>query len=102
MKPEFRYVNSNVLVDRELSWLAFNTRVLELAEDPACPLLERIRFIAIVSSNLDDFFMIRVASVKLKIESGISGTNSAGLSAHKQLERILEDSRNLVERQNRL
>jgi polyphosphate kinase len=102
VKPEFRYVNSNVLVDRELSWLAFNTRVLELAEDSAIPLLERLRFIAIVSSNLDDFFMIRVASVKLKIESGIAGVNSAGLSAHKQLERILEDSRNLIERQNRL
>lgn len=102
MNSEFQSVNSNTLIDRELSWLAFNTRVLELAEDNSLPLLERLRFLAIVSSNLDDFFMIRVASVKLKIESGIVGSNSAGLSANQQLERILEDSKRLIERQNRL
>ena len=50
------------LIDRELTWLAFNQRVLELAEDPATPLLERCRFLAIFSSNLDDFYMIRVAT----------------------------------------
>lgn len=102
MKLSYQYVSPETLIDRELSWLSFNTRVLELAEDSAIPLLERLRFLAIVSSNLDDFFMIRVASVKLKIESGIAGANSAGFSSHKQLEQILEDSRVLVERQNRL
>ena len=102
MKQEFHYVNSNTLIDRELSWIAFNSRVLELAEDNSVPLLERLRFLAIVSSNLDDFFMIRVASVKLKIESGISALNSSGFSAHQQLERILEDSKRLIERQNQL
>lgn len=102
MNPHLHYVNPGSLIDRELSWLAFNTRVLELAEDLSIPLLERIRFLAIVSSNLDDFFMIRVASVKLKIESGISGVNSAGLSATMQLAGILEESKILVERQNRL
>ena len=55
------------LVDRELSWLAFNERVLELAEDTTVPLLERCRFLAIFSSNLDDFYMIRVASLKRKL-----------------------------------
>jgi len=55
------------LIDRELSWLAFNERVLELAEDATNPLLERCRYLAIFSSNLDDFFMIRVASVKRKL-----------------------------------
>ena len=55
------------LVDRELSWLAFNQRVLELAEDKSIPLLERCRFLAIFSSNLDDFYMIRVASLKNKL-----------------------------------
>ena len=102
MKPHLHYVNPGSLIDRELSWLAFNTRVLELAEDKSLPLLERIRFLAISSSNLDDFFMIRVASVKLKIESGISNANSAGLSAQQQLEQILEESKILVERQNRV
>ena len=102
MKLSNGFVNPETFIDRELSWLAFNTRVLELAEDSSIPILERIRFLAIVSSNLDDFFMIRVASVKLKIESGLVGTNSAGLSSHSQLERILEESRILIERQNRL
>ena len=66
------------IIDRELSWLDFNTRVLELAEDSSIPLLERVRFLAIFSSNLDDFFMIRVASTKIKIESGASAANIAG------------------------
>ena len=57
------------LIDRELSWLAFNERVLELAEDISNPLLERCRYLAIFSSNLDDFFMIRVATLKRKLES---------------------------------
>jgi polyphosphate kinase len=56
-----------LLIDRELSWLAFNQRVLELAEDETTPLLERCRFLAIFSSNLDDFYMIRVASLKRKL-----------------------------------
>lgn len=102
MKISNRYASPETLIDRELSWLAFNTRVLELAEDESIPLLERLRFLAITSSNLDDFFMIRVASVKLKIESGIINANSAGLSAQKQLEQILEESKILVERQNRI
>lgn len=77
MKLSYQYVSPETLIDRELSWLSFNTRVLELAEDSAIPLLERLRFLATVSSNLDDFFMIRVASINLKIESGIAGANSA-------------------------
>jgi polyphosphate kinase len=69
-----------ILVDRELSWLAFNQRVLELAEDKSTPLLERCRFLAIFSSNLDDFYMIRVASLKNKLETGISKANTAGFT----------------------
>jgi polyphosphate kinase len=89
------------LIDRELSWLDFNTRVLELAEDTTLPLLERVRFLSIFSSNLDDFFMIRVASVKLKIESGATYTNVAGYSPNALLEEITMKASALVERQTR-
>ncbi len=87
------------LIDRELSWLDFNTRVLELAEDESVPLFERVRFLSIFSSNLDDFFMIRVASVKLKIESGATYTNVAGFSPESLLEEIMQRVASLVERQ---
>lgn len=100
MKSLNTLVSPETYIDRELSWLAFNQRVLELAEDSSIPLLERVRFLAIVSSNLDDFFMIRVASVKLKIESGVTTPNVAGLTPQKALEKILETSRELVKRQN--
>jgi len=65
-------------LDRELSWLAFNQRVLELAEDPATPLLERANFLAIFSSNLDEFFMVRVAGLKRRIETGLAVPTNVG------------------------
>jgi polyphosphate kinase len=92
-------VEPHLIIDRELSWLDFNTRVLELAEDPNLPLLERARFLAIFSSNLDDFFMIRVASVKLKIESGATFSNAAGFPPQTHLEEILKKVRSLIDRQ---
>jgi polyphosphate kinase len=97
-----KQVDASSYIDRELSWLNFNTRVLELAEDNSLPLLERVRFTAIVSSNLDDFFMIRVASVKLKMESGAIASNVAGLTPSQVFDAILDKSRTLVNRQQRL
>ena len=92
-------VEPHLLIDRELSWLDFNTRVLELAEDSKLPLLERVRFLSIFSSNLDDFFMIRVASVKLKIESGATYSNAAGFPPQAHLEEILKKVHRLIDRQ---
>ena len=65
-------------LDRELSWLAFNQRVLELAEDPALPLLERANFLAIFASNLDEFFMVRVAGLKRRILTGLAVPTNVG------------------------
>ena len=82
--------------DRELSWLDFDTRVLELSADPTIPLLERLRFLAIFSSNLDEFFMVRVASVKAKIERGSTTINSAGYAPKELLDLVLKRTQVLV------
>ena len=88
------------LIDRELSWLAFNERVLELAEDPAIPLLERCRFLAIFSSNLDDFYMIRVATQKRKIETGVTKINTAGYAPTELMSQIAQKTQELLQRQS--
>jgi len=82
--------------DRELTWLDFDTRVLELTEDPTIPLLERLRFLAIFSSNLDEFFMVRVASLKAKIERGVTTANSAGYTPQELLKIVLQRTQELV------
>ncbi|WP_210481858.1 RNA degradosome polyphosphate kinase [Naasia sp. SYSU D00948] len=76
---------SDRYLDRELSWLAFNQRVLELAEDPNLPLLERVNFLAIFASNLDEFFMVRVAGLKRRIATGIAVPTNIGRAPHDVL-----------------
>jgi polyphosphate kinase len=85
--------------NRELSWLAFNRRVLEQAEDAGNPLLERIKFLAFVSSNLDEFFEIRVAGLIQQVESGSSSISMDGLSPREQLRRIHAVATALIEDQ---
>jgi polyphosphate kinase len=80
--PDDRYVN------RELSWLDFNARVLALAEDPSQPLLERAKFLAIFASNLDEFYMVRVAGLKRRDETGLAVRSADGLTPREQLARI--------------
>lgn len=84
--------------DRELSWLAFNTRVLELAEDPQLPLLERANFLAIFASNLDEFFMVRVAGLKRRIATGIAVPTNIGRSPVEVLASISARAHELQER----
>ncbi|MGA4841043.1 RNA degradosome polyphosphate kinase [Streptomyces sp. G45] len=85
-------------LDRERSWLAFNERVLELAEDPNTPLLERANFLAIFASNLDEFFMVRVAGLKRRIATGVATRSASGLQPREVLELIWNRSRELMAR----
>ena len=77
-------------LDREESWLRFNQRVLELAEDPGVPLLERVRFVSIFASNLDEFFMVRIAGLVRRLAAGLPVQEVAGLRPGQVLERVLE------------
>lgn len=92
----------NRYLDRELSWLAFNQRVLELAEDPNLYLLERVNFLAIFASNLDEFFMVRVAGLKRRIATGLAVTASSGLSPQEVLSEISREAHRLQERHAKL
>lgn len=90
--PDDRYLN------RELSWLDFNARVLSLAADPSLPLLERAKFLAIFASNLDEFYMVRVAGLKRRDEMGLSVRSADGLSPREQLRRIGERTQQIATR----
>ncbi len=85
-KPDFSAAKN--FINRELSWLEFNRRVLEEAQDPTQPLLERVKFLGIVSSNLDEFFEIRVAGIKQQIASETSDVGPDGMSPTEIFEAI--------------
>ena len=85
-------------LNRELSYLRFNDRVLELAEDRSLPLLERVKFLAIVAANLDEFYMVRVAGIKRQQSAGLQTPSADGLTPTQQLQMIAEQAGPLVER----
>ncbi|MFM6962812.1 MAG: RNA degradosome polyphosphate kinase [Micrococcales bacterium] len=93
--PEGNGLPDDRFLDREVSWLAFNQRVLELAEDPSLFLLERVNFLAIFASNLDEFFMVRVAGLKRRIATGLAVTAASGLSPEDVLTEISQDAHRL-------
>jgi polyphosphate kinase len=90
--PSDRYLN------RELSWLDFNARVLELAEDDTVPLLERVKFLAIFASNLDEFYMVRIAGLKRRQSTGLTVRSADGLTIREQLDRVTKRTQELIHR----
>jgi polyphosphate kinase len=93
--------DSSLFANRELSWLDFNDRVLQLAEDESIPLLERAKFLAIWASNLDEFFMVRVAGLHDQVEAGIEARGPDGLSASETIDRIVDHVAGQSSRQTR-
>jgi polyphosphate kinase len=94
--------NPKYYINRELSLLQFNRRVLDLAQDETVPLLERLKYLCISSSNLDEFFEVRVAGVKQQLQLGISTTGADGLLPHEQFQQIQEVAHDLVHDQYRV
>src|SRR5713226_7790922 len=92
---------AEAFVNRELSWLEFNRRVLEEAQDPTVPLLERVKFLAIFSSNLDEFFMVRVAMLKRRIHAGDQTASPDGRTPASTLAAVSERVHQLVGAQHR-
>jgi polyphosphate kinase len=86
----------SLYINRELSWLEFNRRVLHEALDPRTPLLERLKFLGIFSSNLDEFFQVRVAGLKRQVSAGIVERTADGMTPEAQLHAITEIVRDLV------
>jgi polyphosphate kinase len=101
MTHDDELMNPDYYINRELSWLEFNERVLEEAQDVMNPLLERLKFLAIVASNLDEFFMVRVAGLKKQVAAGITRPCPAGLSPSEQVARIAEKAHKMIENQDR-
>jgi len=91
-----RYMKAENFVNRELSWLDFDYRILEEARDKSLPLFERLKFLSITASNLDEFFMVRVASLKDMVHAGYNKADIAGMKPEEQLEAIGEKTHALV------
>ena len=101
MHWDMDFSKSEYFINRELSWLEFNQRVLDQAFDESNPILERLKFLCIVSSNLDEFFEVRVAGLKQQKLIGASRVEADGLSSSETLARISERSRRMVDDQYR-
>src|ERR1700720_2068108 len=95
---EHSLLDPSLYLNREVSWLQFNDRVLQLAEDPTVPLLERVKFCAIYTTNLDEFYMVRVAGLRDQIEAGVQTPSQDGLAPSETIAQIRERVLGLGER----
>ena len=89
----------NLFINRELSWLEFNQHVLDESLDPDVPLLERLNFLGITASNLDEFFMVRVGGLQLLVEGKSSKTDTSGLTPTEQLQTVTARTRRMIQDQ---
>src|SRR6266852_469851 len=94
-------MNGDAFVNREMSWLELNRRVLEEAQDPSVPLLERVKFLASFSSNLDEFFMVRVAALRRRIHAGDLTSGPDELTPTETTKAVATRVRELVDAQHR-
>lgn len=92
-------IDPNNYFNREISWLEFNQRVLEQARSPQVPLLERLKFLAITASNLDEFFMVRVGGLQLQRQEGVASTDLSGMTVQEQLYAIAQRSQQMIQSQ---
>ncbi|MBQ3794349.1 MAG: polyphosphate kinase 1, partial [Lachnospiraceae bacterium] len=99
MKESSKYTNPEYFTNRELSWLLFNRRILGEAKDVKTPFMERLKFLSITSSNLDEFFMVRVASLKDMVNAGYRKKDIAGMTAKQQLTAVMADTHDFVKEQ---
>ena len=94
--PKIDFKSPNRFLNRELSWLEFNYRVLDEANNVSHPILERLKFLSISASNLDEFYMVRVAGLKGQVSAGVDQTSADGLSPSRQLVAIREKISDLL------